>query len=66
MFELCSSGGPDALENIKQELELDPKKHMRSVTDKDHLLNRACWNHQTPLYLSCKHGNQDVVKFLLE
>lgn len=60
------SGGDDDILKLRRELDKDPRKHLRSKHDPDHLINK--WNEhgQTPLYVATKNGHLKIIKFFIE
>ncbi|CAD8079342.1 unnamed protein product [Paramecium sonneborni] len=54
------------IQNMKKLLQIYPKKHLYCPTDPKHILNSFNKFGQNSLYISCKNGNLDVIKFLLD
>lgn len=52
-----NSGGQKDIENLLNEIENDPQKHMRLTSDPNHLLNRPNQSGKTPLYVAAQHGH---------
>eukprot|EP00347_Sterkiella_histriomuscorum_P014116 403362111 len=65
-FQYIESGGEKDIEKIKEEIQNDPKRHIRSINDPDHLINKRNENGQTPLYVGAKYGHLKVIEFFIE
>lgn len=65
IFDLIAQGGEREIALLKQELENDPKKFIFDNSDPNHIVNRPNRFHQNPLYVACKYGNLEMVKFLI-
>lgn len=57
-------GGANDLEEIKKELDADPRRFMVSKSSSRSLVNNLIEG-QTPLYIASKNGHRDVIHFLL-
>jgi ankyrin repeat protein len=66
LFEFVAIGGEKEIKLVNKELFIDPKRHIYDKKDPNHLINRYNRLRQTPLYVACKNGNLQMVKFLLE
>jgi len=64
-YDLVSRGHKKDIAKLKVELERDPRKYMRDRKDPEHLINKKNRLKQTPIYVACKHGNFEMVQFLL-
>ena len=51
---------------MKVFIDKDPKANFYEKSDENHLINRRNFLGQTPLYMGAKHGNLQVVVFLLK
>ena len=49
-----------------KELDLDPKKHFYDRNNPAHMINKVNRLNQTPIYVACRNGNLNIVKWLLE
>ena len=65
VFEFVAGGSRVDIRSLKREFEIDPKRNMRDRNDPEHMINKCSRNGQTPLYVACKHGNFEMVRFLL-
>lgn len=61
MSLLCERGSEDDLKDIKNIIDTDPKKYLRDPKDPEHFLNSRNTKGLTPLYVSCKNGNLEVI-----
>ncbi|KAL4479470.1 hypothetical protein ABPG72_011792 [Tetrahymena utriculariae] len=66
MSFLCERGSEEDIKCIKQLLETDPRKYLRDTKDPEHFLSSRNVKGLTPIYIACKNGNLEVVKFLIK
>ncbi|KAL4442317.1 hypothetical protein ABPG74_005658 [Tetrahymena malaccensis] len=66
MSFLCERGSEEDIKSIKQLLETDPRKYLRDTKDPEHFLSSRNVKGLTPIYIACKNGNLEVVKFLIK
>ncbi|CAD8163602.1 unnamed protein product [Paramecium pentaurelia] len=59
-------GSQKDIQNMIKLLKMYPKKHLYCPTDPKHILNSFNKFGQNSLYISCKNGNLEVIKFLLD
>ncbi|CAD8175082.1 unnamed protein product [Paramecium octaurelia] len=62
----CEQGSQSDIQNMIKLLKVYPKKHLYCPTDPKHILNSFNKFGQNSLYISCKNGNIEVIKFLLD
>ena len=63
---LVERGSHNDMEEIKEFLLSYPKRFMLDPSDSNHILNRKNVFGESPLYLACKNGSIEMIKFLLE
>ncbi|KAL4475766.1 hypothetical protein ABPG72_011543 [Tetrahymena utriculariae] len=66
LCQLCKNGSPQDLEKIKNIIQNDPKRYIRSPDDPEHLINKLNSQGFSPLYIACMNQNIEIVKFLLK
>ncbi|KAL4450272.1 hypothetical protein ABPG74_008978 [Tetrahymena malaccensis] len=66
LCQLCKNGSPQDLEKIKNIIQNDPKRYIRSPDDPEHLINKLNSQGFFPLYIACMNQNIEIVKFLLK
>lgn len=59
-------GHPEDLDQIKIELNDDPYRLLRDSSHPLALMNKRNQDGLTPLYIACRNGNYEVVKYLLD
>lgn len=64
--EICTiGGGKEVISTLEFLIEKDNSKFGNKNNFQDHILNRSNSNGERPLYLACKNGNLEIVKFLI-
>ena len=65
IFRCAERGSAEDLRTIQLEFEQDPYRILRDNKHPHALINKKNNEGQSPLYMACKHGNLEVVQFLL-